>query len=508
MGSLFQQGGLTTPGSALIDPATKQPVYIGDPSKVRDINFKMSSQQHPYLPGTPNPNQPVPSIGQPSFEQAASMGGALSPGLNKAGKLMTLLSSGLQGALAGRQASEQMVAQTGGRRAGGVGTGFEGAFMLPWQRAAMMQDVAQKQAQTGLLQSEGQTYNIPGIGPIPGWLAKAEGPAWLRMQGQEQSAQTRAGAQTQSAQIGANARVQAAQVGQKYKAVPGVGLFDTDSKQIIPGSEGIVVTPDMAEKYGLPGETIGHPLGQVTPIASLQRSSVFQNVPLQTAEGPIVVNRRDATAQPVVGPGGQRYQPPALASPREVADLANPGQTKIVSGGTAIAQGAAGPGSASVATAKKAAASAVPTNIGNQTVAFNTAMQHADLLQQAVTALNNNDVKALNSLKNRFKTEFGSADVTNFQVIANAYTREITKMLSAGHMTNEEINQQGATIPANASPQQILGALKQYRALAQSKLNMLNQQKNAAVNAAQPNPPVNTNAAPTFAQWKASQNKP
>lgn len=401
------------------------------------------------------------------------------PPPSKAHKLLAILQSGLQGALAGRAASEQAVLQSGGRRGGGFGGGFEAGFTLPWQRQQMMNQLAQQQAQTGVLQSEAANYNLPGVGQIPGWLAKAMGPAYLRQQGQ-----------LGSAQIGAGARVQGAQISSRFRAVPGVGLFDTQANNgqgaVVPGSEGTIITPGMAEEYGLPQELIGKPLGQATPIASLQRSSVFENVPQMTAQGPIIVNRRNAQATPVTGAGGQRFSPPALATPREVANPNAPGETMMVPAGQSV--GMAGPGSASLqaprAGAVTAAKSEVPTQIGNQKVAFNTALQHADLLQQALTYLNDpkdpSNIRAWNSVKNRFKTEFGSSDVTNFNVIANAYTREVTKMLSGGHLTDSEISTQGATLPANASPQQILGALQSYRALAQSKLNMLNQQVNAA----------------------------
>ena len=354
---------------------------------------------------------------------------------------------------------------------------FEAGLAYPWQRAEQQAQLGQQQAQTGVLQSEAQTMNIPGVGQIPGWLAKTLGPAYLRQQ-----------AQLGSAQIGAGSRVQAAQIGNRFKIVPNVGLFDTQAQggqgALVPGTEqGIVITPEIAEDYKLPPAYVGKPM-TLQNLASVQRSSVFENMPAMTAGGEIVVNRRTGQATPVTGPQGQTYGPSGLAMPREIADVNNPGQTTFVPAGRAFGQ--AGPQSASVQVPKAAARAEVPTNIGNLKVAFNTALQHADLLQQALTALSNNDTRVLNSIKNRFKTEFGSPDVTNFQTISNAYAREITKMLSAGHLTDAEISQQGATLPANASPQQILGALQSYRALAQSKLNMLNAQKNAAVQGAQP----------------------
>jgi len=102
-------------------------------------------------------------------------------------------------------------------------------------------------------------------------------------------------------------------------------------------------------------------------------------------------------------------------------------------------------------------------------LAFNTALQHADLLQQASDALKNGSTRVLNQIGNQLGVQFGSDKASNFQVIANAYSREVTKALSAGDLTDSEIKEQGATLPSNASPSQITGALSSYKALIQSR---------------------------------------
>jgi len=118
-------------------------------------------------------------------------------------------------------------------------------------------------------------------------------------------------------------------------------------------------------------------------------------------------------------------------------------------------------------------------------------LQHATLLQQALTALNNGDQRTLNGLRNAFKTEFGSSDVTNFNAIANAYNHEVTSVIAKGHMTDKEVAAGDATLPSKASPQQILGALNAYRALATSKMNMLQQQVQQGMKG-KPNFPANS----------------
>ena len=113
---------------------------------------------------------------------------------------------------------------------------------------------------------------------------------------------------------------------------------------------------------------------------------------------------------------------------------------------------------------------------GNELNSFRTAISHADLLGQAAQALQNGDTKALNTVKNALKTQFGDPEPTNFNVIANAYTREVTKAISAGHITDSEVSTQGATIPQNASPQQIQGAVNAYKNLMASKAQQRMQQ--------------------------------
>lgn len=102
-------------------------------------------------------------------------------------------------------------------------------------------------------------------------------------------------------------------------------------------------------------------------------------------------------------------------------------------------------------------------------VAYNTAIDHSKQLLDTVDALNNSDVKKLNSLKNFFKTEFGSPDVPDFQAVANAYNHEVTSVVSKGHITDKEVETGGAVLPANASGQAIRKVIASYNQLMASK---------------------------------------
>lgn len=490
MGQLL--GSLTNQGSMLSDANTGQPIYMGSPKDVLAKTGPMVAQSTGVNPNNPldmSPNiGPLPKITKPSFEQAATYGAtpgganATSPGLTKAGKLVTLLTQGLQGAMAGRAAQEQATVQSGGRRSGGAGMGFEAGYMLPWQRAQAAQQYQLGQAALTPVETP--------YGEMPAeYAAKTVLPAFIRAGGAEQVAQTKAGADIQGKQIQAQSAQNVAGINKRFMAVPGVGLYDTQTRQVIPGTQqGIVITPDIAQDYGLPASFVGKPM-TLSGFSSLENAQRFNEQPVEGEAGPALVNRNPASPKfGTVTPLGLGN--PSLGRAVQVGDVNNPGQTKYSTAGQAIASGAPGAQSASVQVPKTAMRSEVPTKIGDLKLAFTTAMQHADLLQQALGALQNGDTRALNSLKNTFATQFGSAAPTNFQAIANAYTREITKMLASGHLTDAEIGSAGATIPQNASPQQVMGALNAYRSLAQSKMNMLNQQKSNAIQQSQPQPKV------------------
>lgn len=395
--------------------------------------------------------------------------------------LMRLLQSGLQGGLNGMAANAQTYAQTG--RNAGFGGGFAGAQQMPFLQAQRGQQLQMGQAQIDLLKQQAQMVNVPGIGQMPASLAKVIFPQIVK----GQYGQTIQGMKGQTAENVAN-------IQKRYIPVPGVGLFDSQSRQVLPGTEnGITITPEIAKDHDLPQEFIGKPMS-LQQLASVQRSDVFQNTPQMTAQGPIVVNRKTAKATPVTGPGGQTYSPPALASPREVADDENPGQTKIVSGGTAIATGAAGPNSASVVVPRTAAKAEVPTKIGDQRVAFTTMVQHADLLRRAAKALNNGDVQTLSGLENAFKNEFGYSGPITSAAIADAYKGEVSNVINKGHITDTGNERIAHTLdPTHQNYATIDSVLGAYQALAQSKMNMLNQQEQSAISKSQPTKPNNKN---------------
>lgn len=106
-------------------------------------------------------------------------------------------------------------------------------------------------------------------------------------------------------------------------------------------------------------------------------------------------------------------------------------------------------------------------------LAYNTALDHSDLLLKAADALDNGDSTALNTLKNNFKTAFGWSGKINYDAIANAYNHEVTSVVSKGHITDNEVASGHATLPDNVNKETIHDVVNSYRSLMTSKRDEL-----------------------------------
>jgi hypothetical protein len=72
---------------------------------------------------------------------------------------------------------------------------------------------------------------------------------------------------------------------------------------------------------------------------------------------------------------------------------------------------------------------------GNAVRSFGVGISHLDVLNQAVDALNNGDVRLLNSLRQTFQTELGlSTAPTSFDAIKPIVAAEITKAIAGSNM--------------------------------------------------------------------------
>jgi hypothetical protein len=143
----------------------------------------------------------------------------------------------------------------------------------------------------------------------------------------------------------------------------------------------------------------------------------------------------------------------------DVSDPKNPGLNIVVPAGLAYKLGFHTPNGAYYSAMTNMLKDATSGPIGNEFVSFGTALQHADQLGRAAIALHNNDSRSLNYLQNGLSTAFGDPAVTNFDVVSQVYTGEITKAINAGHVTQSELQEQ------------IIGAINNFKTLLNSKIN-------------------------------------
>lgn len=120
--------------------------------------------------------------------------------------------------------------------------------------------------------------------------------------------------------------------------------------------------------------------------------------------------------------------------------------------------------------------SATSGEIGKNITAYNTAISHAQQLQQAADALQNNDVRGLNKIGNALGYQFGSDATTNFNVIKNALAGEISKVFKGGEASDAEIRAVEEPFSTANSPQQLKGAIDNAIHLMNSKRDALKQQ--------------------------------
>jgi hypothetical protein len=265
-------------------------------------------------------------------------------------------------------------------------------------------------------------------------------------------------------------------------------------KQIKEQQDAVPLNPDEAQALGKqPGARV--PLkDKNTASEMLNRGHVIAN----TEQGVYDYNRNTGVKKLLGANPRMVFAPENKIIP--VADPNNPGNVTFAKAGDALKQGMQSPQSAGTVAAKATLKSATSGKIGEEINANNTAIAHADLLLRAAQALQNGDNQTLNSLRNRFKNEFGVAGPVTAQAISDAYTREVTKMLSSGHMTNSEIDSVGKTLdPRKQSMDQVTGVVNAYKALASSKIQQRRNQVDQGMQGKPNFPEQSAQAVPMYA---------
>ena len=476
----FKNAALRGHQAALDEMSTVQP----GTSDVSGPNGQAAQIPQPGQPNTAQVSQSastssMPKMFQPSFAQTTrdqnGMPLQVNPAETKLGKLVHILAAAGQGALAGWGT-------------GNPGAGAAAAREVPFQEAEQRQQLAQQQAQLALTRAQSTMVQTP-LGPMTPAMAKAVYPALIGQQGKLGAAQIGAGARVGSAEIGATSR----------ENVAGTAATSREKVAQINQGTAIPLDPQVAEMAGM-NELAGVPVGRGT-LTNINKAIEAKGYRVQdmgmngtdSNSGMWLMDRMGNRIKQV-SPNSLTFQRGASFAqnkPEVVTDPNDPGYAYYTTAAQAMSGNLPAPGSAGNVAAKREAVSEVPTKIGDQKVAFNTAIQHAGLLRQAAKALNNGDQQTLAGLKNAWKNEFGQSGPITSQAIADAYSDEVTKMLASGHLTDKSMGKTAKTLdPTKQNYQTIDSVLGAYQSLAQSKLNMLNQQASAARHQTHGTPPV------------------
>lgn len=509
LGQLFQGGGLTNPGTALASP-NGGPTFVGSPQQVLDRANQSINQASGFdANGMPIMNANLPTIGTPTVQQAASAGAmpgsvnAVSPGLSKLGKVLTFINAGAQGALAARNAQEQMIAATGGRRAGGVGTGFEAGYQLPIMRALQQQAFQRGGLENQILQAQVQ------FNPLLQLLGLQKSQADINKANAEAG---KANAEAGAVPI-KSALEQAQQQAAYFKDDPNLGLIDLRTGQPVNNAG---FAPLGAQEAAI----LGKQAGDMVPLKLKNTASEIaqRGVRAVQANGrSLLVDSQGNTikdmgvATPLATINAQ-MNAPAQVTPQmqNAVDMVGNGRVDLA---TALAPFRRFPGAseaflgdlaarypnysqATYGVSKKTAEYFTTGQGATQLTAFRTAIQHADLLQQAAQALDNGDSRALNTITNTLQSQFGDPRLTTFDAIANAYNHEVGTVVSKGHVTDSEVKTGGATMPSNANYATIKSVTDAYKSLMASKAMQLQVQYDQGVKG-QPAFPQDTPQQPT-----------
>ena len=116
---------------------------------------------------------------------------------------------------------------------------------------------------------------------------------------------------------------------------------------------------------------------------------------------------------------------------------------------------------------------------------LNTAISHMGILDQAATALGNNDVRQMNRFENFFGKQFGSSAQTNFDIVKNFAAGEVAKAVLPGGGGEAEREEIADAIRDSSSPDQLHSAIGQWRDLLAGKTQATRQQWDTGTNGTQ-----------------------
>jgi hypothetical protein len=240
----------------------------------------------------------------------------------------------------------------------------------------------------------------------------------------------------------------------QHFSVPGVGV-QTGSVDAITNK----FTPGVQYKEQVSPGT------RATIAAANKRAADRLNV--ETATGKLDSSTIDFVAETY----RQTGQMPPLGMGKEAAKIRQQILTRaaeLTMGGGVSASDAAG----SVVSNKQdvagqsAAVKAFNTGVEGRSVrSFNTAIDHLDTMGKLADALQNNDIKAFNSVSQAFASQTGSAAPTNFDAAKAIVGGEVAKALTGANMALKDREEIRDSLKRANSPAQLKGVVRTLQEL-------------------------------------------
>lgn len=112
---------------------------------------------------------------------------------------------------------------------------------------------------------------------------------------------------------------------------------------------------------------------------------------------------------------------------------------------------------------------------GGSLLSAGVASNHLELLDQAATALNNNDTQALNQLANSIGVQLGKSPVVTFKAIADQVNQEVGKVVAGGTPHEAELENLRKNLNSDQSPEQTQNVIKSYIGLMSGRVNEVNE---------------------------------
>jgi hypothetical protein len=117
---------------------------------------------------------------------------------------------------------------------------------------------------------------------------------------------------------------------------------------------------------------------------------------------------------------------------------------------------------------------------GNVVRSLNVVVSHLDVLNELSAALDSNDVRLINKVRNAWRTETGSDAPTSFNAAKIIVGDELIKAIVARGGTEDDRREMKKTLDAASSPKQLQGVIKSYQSLLGGQLAGLEKQYEAS----------------------------